>query len=84
MSKIFYPSKLVDEIYGIMDDYDLNFDTYQIGVIDAIIDFLKNYAKVEYNYSCLDSDPFAPRGFCAFSFIDENGHPQVIHFEYAE
>lgn len=83
MSKIFYPSKLVDEIYSIMDGFDLNFDTYHIDVFDAIIDFL-NDVKVEYNYSILDSDPYDNRGFCAFSFIDENGHPQVIHFEYAD
>lgn len=84
MSKIFYPSKIVDEIYSIMDDYDLNFDLYHYGVFKAISDYLENYAQVEYNYSILDSDPFGNRGYCAFSFIDENGHPQVIHFEYAD
>lgn len=76
----FHPSKIEDEIYSIMDDYEIGTDSFQAGVIDAISDYLLNYAKVEYQLSCSNWAD-GSGGVCAVSFV-EDGFPHLVMFDY--
>lgn len=77
----FNPSVIVNEIYSILDDYETEgLDLYNFGATDAITDYLNNYAKVEYLLACTEW-PNEEGGACAVSFV-ENGHPQLVLFDY--
>lgn len=77
----FNPSDVVNEIYTILDDYETEgLDLYNYGAIDAITDYLTNYARVEYLIDCINW-PDERGGSCAVSFVD-NGHPQLVLFDY--
>ena len=77
----FNPSVIVNEIYAILDDYETEgLDLYNYGAVDAITDYLTNYAKVEYLLCCSEW-PNEEGGACAVSFV-ENGHPQLVLFDY--
>lgn len=77
----FNPSTIVNEIYSILDDYETEgLDLYNFGATDAITDYLNNYAKVEYLLNCTEW-PNKEGGVCAVSFV-ENGHPQLVLFDY--
>ena len=77
----FNPSAIVNEIYDILDSYETEgLDLYNHGAIDAITDYLTNYAEVEYLLDCSEW-PNEEGGVCAVSFVD-NGHPQLILFDY--
>ena len=77
----FNPSAIVNEIYDILDSYETEgLDLYNHGAIDAIADYLTNHAEVEYLLDCSEW-PNEEGGACAVSFID-NGHPQLILFDY--
>lgn len=77
----FNPSVVENTIYEIMEDYETEgIDTYNFGVVDAITDYLTNYAKVEYQ-ACCSEWPNEKGGVCAFSFVD-GGHPHLILLDY--
>ena len=77
----FNPSKIANEIYTILDDYETEgLDLYNFGATDAIADFLTNYAKIEYLMACSEW-PNEEGGVCAVSFV-ESGHPHLILFDY--
>lgn len=77
----FNPSKIANEIYTILDDYETEgIDLYNFGATDAIADFLTNYAKIEYLMACSEW-PNEEGGVCAVSFV-ENGHPHLVLFDY--
>lgn len=77
----FNPSTIVNEIYSILDDYETEgLDLYSYGATNAITDYLNNYAKVEYLLAYSEW-PNEEGGICAVSFI-ENGHPQLVLFDY--
>ena len=80
MSGNFHPSKIEDEIYSIMDDYEIDMDSFQVGVIDAISDYLLNYAKTEYQLNCANWVD-GSGGICAISFV-EDGYPHLVMFNY--
>ena len=72
---------LVAKIYDIMEDYELNFDLYQFGVINAIRNYL-NQRSVKYVDSLFSIDPFSTRGIYTLVLIDKNGDQQMVQFEY--
>ena len=77
----FNPSVIEDQIYSMMDDYMLGMETYEEGLVDAVIDFLTNYnSKVEWNLSCSEW-PECSGGVCYVSWI-EAGHLHMIGFDY--
>lgn len=77
----FNPSEIIDEIFTIMDDYETEgMGIYNYGVTDAIIDYLANYVKVEWLCNC-SVWPNGEGGICSIGFVD-NGHPQLVVFEY--
>ena len=76
----FHPSTVVDEIYGIMDDYEIATDVFNHGLCDAIADYLANHVHVEFNLCCSDW-PNKEGGVCAVAFV-ENGYPQLVMFDY--
>lgn len=77
----FNPSKIEDELYSIMDDYETEgTDLFNYGVTDAIADYLLNHAKVEYQLCC-SNWPDETGGTCGVSWV-ENGHPHLILFDY--
>ena len=76
----FNPSAIVNEIYDIMEDYEIGVETYAYDVTDAITEYFTNNLKMEYNLCCAEW-PNEEGGVCAVAFID-NGHPQLIMFDY--
>ena len=77
----FNPSAIEDAIYGMMDDYMLGIEIYEEGLVDAVTDFLTNYAPVvEWNLACAEW-PNCKGGSCFVSWI-EAGHLHVIGFDY--
>ena len=77
----FNPSVIVNDIYIILDDYETEgLDLYNYGAIDASNDYLTNYAKIEFLLYCIEW-PNKEGGACAVSFV-ENGHPQLVLFDY--
>ena len=77
----FNPSFIEDEIYGMMDDYIVGSDTYNEGLMSAVIDFLTNYNPgVEWSLGCSEW-PDCSGGVCYVSWI-ENSHLHMIGFDY--
>ena len=77
----FNPSKILNEIYTILDDYETEgLDLYNESAVDAIMDYLNNYAKVEFLFCC-SPWPNNEGGVCVTSFV-EDGHPQLVVFDY--
>ena len=77
----FNPSVIVNEIYTILDDYETEgLDLYNRGTVDAIINYFVEYVKVEFLICCSEW-PNEEGGACAVSFV-ENGHPQLVLFDY--
>ena len=75
-----YPSHIEDEIYGIMDNYIVDSDTYEAGLVEAISDFFMNYKKGEWQLGCAEWPNFEG-GSCSVSWI-EDGHLHMIGFDY--
>ena len=73
----FHPSKIEDEIYDIIEPFEVGTDLYEAEVVDAIIDFLyNNYSHIKYTYWA------GSRGF-GLSSVD-NGYPHIISFDLVE
>lgn len=78
----FYPSKIEDQIYEMMDDYAIGSDTYEEGLTDAIIDYFMNYYPAsEWKFACSPWPDMSGGGVCAVSWI-ENGHCHMAMFDY--
>ena len=75
-----YPSHIEDEIYEIMDNYIVDSDTYEAGLVEAISDFFMNYKKGEWQLGCAEWPNFEG-GSCSVSWI-EDGHLHMIGFDY--
>ena len=77
----FHPSAIVNKIYDIMDDYEVEgIDLYSYELTDAIAEYLTNNLKIEYNLCCAEW-PNGEGGVCAVAFID-NCYPQLVMFDY--
>lgn len=77
----FNPSKVLNEVYSILESYETEgLDLYNDGAVDAVIDYFNNYAKVEF-LLCCSPWPNNEGGVCAVSFV-EDGHPQMVAFDY--
>lgn len=76
----FNPSTIVNNIYDMMDDYEIAPDVFDHCLCDAIADYLLNHAHVEYNLCCSDW-PDKEGGVCAVALVD-CGHPQLVVFDY--
>lgn len=77
----FNPSKIENELYSIMDDYETEgVDLFNPGVVDAITDYFINYANVEYQLCC-SGWPDETGGVCSVSWI-EAGHPHLLMLDY--
>ena len=77
----FHASAIVNKIYDILDNYETEgLDLYNFGATDAIVDYLANYVKVEYQLACSEW-PNEEGGVCSVAFID-CGHPQLVMFDY--
>ena len=77
----FNPSYRVDDIFNLLEDYTAGIDIYKYEATDAVVDYLCKTAKTEYNLAC-SAWPNMEGGVCAISFLDENGHPQLVVFDY--
>ena len=77
----FHASAIVNKIYDILDDYETEgLDLYNFGATDAIVDYLANYVKVEYQLACSEW-PNEEGGVCSVASVD-CGHPQLVMFDY--
>ena len=77
----FHASAIVNKIYDILDDYETEgLDLYKFDASDAIVDYLANYVKVEYQLACSEW-PNEEGGVCSVAVID-CGHPQLVMFDY--
>ena len=73
----FHPSKVEDDIYDIIEPFEMGIDRYEVKVVDVIIDFLhNNYPYIKYTYWA------GSNGFC-ISFVD-GGYPHMIAFDLVE
>lgn len=76
-----YPSRIENEIYSMMDDYMIGMETYEKGLVDAITDFFSNYChNIEWNLACSEWPDYSG-GVCYVSWIEE-GHIHMIGFDY--
>lgn len=80
MVGFFSPSVIEDKIYSIMEDYLVGVDTYDKGVVDAIIDYFNHIGCEEYQLAC-SSWPDMTGGVCAVAFM-EGGHSHLVMFDY--
>jgi hypothetical protein len=70
-----------NEIYGVMEDYEIGFDVYEEGLVDAISDFFAEFKKeTEYKIVCSEW-PDCSGGVCFVCWI-ENGHLGSVSFDY--
>lgn len=76
----FNPSVITNEIYDILEDYEVQVDTYKHEATYAIVDYFINNLHIEYFLDCCDW-PNEEGGVCAIAFIN-NGHPQLVTFDY--
>ena len=77
----FHASTIMNDIYGILDDYETEgVDLFNFGATDAIADYLTNYVKVEFQLACSEW-PNEEGGVCSVAFV-EGGHPQLVMFDY--
>ena len=76
----FYPSKIKDDIYNIMDEYLAGSDLYEEDLIDTICHFFEDNG-IEYQFD-ISRWPDDFGGVCAFAWNDETGHPQMIMFDW--
>lgn len=76
----FNPSAIINEIYDILDEYEVSTDIYEYSVIERITDYIDDKTHGEYVLTC-DDYPNEYGGHCAVAFIDK-GHPQLVFFEY--
>ena len=79
----FNPSKMMDEIYDMLDAYETEgLDLYNRGAVDALVDYLHNYTNLNGEYLiCCTEWPNEEGGSCSAAFV-ENGHPQLIVFDF--
>ena len=77
----FHASAIVNKIYDILDDYETEgLDLYNFGATDAIVDYLANYVKVEYQLACSEW-PNEEGGVCGIAFVD-GGRPHLVMFDF--
>lgn len=73
----FHPSKIEDEIYDVIEPFEVGVDRYEAEAVDAIVDFFyNNYSHIKYTYWAGSS------GFC-IAFVDD-GYPHMISFDLVE
>ena len=75
----FHPSAIANQIYNILEGYEIKIDVYEHDAIDAIISYIEEF-HIEYNLCCSDW-PNEEGGVCGIAFVDQ-GYPQLIMFDY--
>ena len=79
------PSKIENEIYGILEDYEVGIDLYQEGATGAVSDYLAYHCpehKGQWQLGC-SAWPNETGGVCAVSWI-EDGTIHSIMFDYVK
>ena len=73
----FHRSKIENEIYDVIEPFEVGIDVYDPAAVDAVIDFLyNNYSHIKYTYWC------GSAGFC-MAFVDD-GYPHMVTFDVYE
>ena len=81
MANTFYPSKIINQLYDIMDAYAWGVDRYLYELVYALEDsFKKNWPDIQWKWARSEF-PDEEGGVCAFCWV-EDGHPQMIMFDY--
>lgn len=75
----FYPSIIKDQMYDFMSDYKIATDVYKYKLTDGIYPFLRE-KNIDFQLCCADW-PNMTGGTCAIAWC-ENGHPQLVMFDY--
>ena len=75
----FYPSKHVNAMYDILEEYEIGIEFYDVDTFDALIEYCDNN---QLKYQACASTPSPNLHVGAFSFVDENNCPQLIMFDY--
>ena len=79
------PSKIENEIYGILEDYEVGIDLYEVGATDAVTDYLAHHCpecKGQWQLGC-STWPNETGGVCAVSWI-EDGTIHSLMFDYTK
>jgi hypothetical protein len=73
------PSKILNELYNILEEYEVNLDTYAFGAFSAVEDYLKHSAYIPYQAHFQPWD----NGFggCYSIAFVEDGFPFLLTFE---
>ena len=75
------PSHIENEIYSIMEDYEIGTDIYEEGATDAIVSYLGTVSRsLEWKFAC-SPYPDMSGGVCAISWI-EDGYIHMVMFDY--
>ena len=70
----FHRSKIENDIYDVIEPFEVGVDVYEEEAVGAITDFLyNNYSHIKYEYWCGSKD------FC-IAFVDD-GYPHMISFD---
>lgn len=81
LGTVWRPSKIEDEIYGILEDYEVGTNLYEYDATNAAADFLCNYyPTIQWQLGCSEWPDYSG-GSCFISWI-ENDHLHTIGFDY--
>ena len=81
MSAKWIPPYLENEIYDIMEVFEIGFDIYEERLVDAISDFFAEFKRdIEHRIVCSEW-PDCSGGVCFVCWI-ENGHLGSVSFDY--
>ena len=73
------PSKILNELYNILAEYEVNLDTYDNGAFSAVENYLNTYARTSYQAYFQPWDN-GLGGVWNIAFV-EDGFPFLLAFE---
>lgn len=78
--KGFVPSKIENEIYDLIEEYEIGLDRYEKEVSDEIMNYFSCKKDIQWQLDCAEW-PDMTGGVCYVSFI-ENNVLHMLKFEY--
>ena len=74
------PSHIENDLYDIMENYEIGFDLYEEGAVEEISEYFTRKANIQWQLGCSEL-PDMTGGSCFVSFVD-NGTLHMIGFDY--
>ena len=74
-------SRIVQDIYDIMADYEEGIDLFSYEAVDAIADYCQDCFISDRYEICCNEWPDETGGCCAIAIVDD-GYPFLVMFDY--